>query len=211
MARVLLVDPHPPARAGMRAVLTARGFEIEECSTIGTALRQARGLRPDICLVDAELLGGVHGTATAIEELEKESRIVVLAQSATAEEVLVALDAGAAGYLLKDVNTARLANHLLDVVNGHVAISPALLTDLLGSTRAHGSELTDREQEVMALLTMGLTTKQVAHRLGLSATTVRRHISSAVRKLDARDRTAAIRRFQNVQATRRLELGSVLE
>lgn len=125
----------------MRAVLTARGFEVEECSTIGTALRQAQGQRPDICLVDAELLDSVNGATAALAELEKESRIVVLAQSATAEEVLAALDAGAAGYLLKDVNTARLANHLLDVINGHVAISPALVTDLLAQRLEVGSVL----------------------------------------------------------------------
>ncbi len=180
----------------MRAALEARGFEtVGECSTIGTALAQAGALRPDICLVDAELLGGVHASATAIGSFEAESRVVVLAQTATPEEVLVALDAGAAGYLLKDVNSGRLSDHLRDVFAGHVAISPVLVADVLGRDRARRPAvytLTAREQEVMSLLTMRLTTKQVAQRLGLSPTTVRRHVSSAVQKLGVRNRSAAI-------------------
>ena len=108
-----------------------------------------------------------------------------MAETAGADDVLDALEAGAAGFLLSDVTPERLAQHVSDVADGHLALSPALVRPLLQRLRNERDRLglTARERQVMRLLRTSMSTKQVAQRLGVSPVTVRRHASSVARKL----------------------------
>ena len=206
--RVLIADEHRPARVGALVALKMRGFDVvDECATAAAAIAKARARRPDVCIVDAGLPGGGLAAAGAIAALRPAPRVVVLGSSESVDEAVAALDAGASGYLLKNVSGDRLALAVADVAAGHVAVSPALVRDLVATVRAlravrQGVDplgLTSRERDVVALLATGLTTKQVAQRLGVSPTTVRRHVSSAVHKLGARDRRAVIAGLRTVQ------------
>jgi DNA-binding NarL/FixJ family response regulator len=129
---------------------------------------------------------------------------VLAAEAATPEDVLDALDAAAAGYLLKDVTAERLAQHVADAAEGHLAIAPALVRPLIQRVREpHHGTLTLREREVMDLLRMSLNTKQIAQRLGVSASTVRSHASAAVRKLGAASRSDVLEEGDSVQTSAR--------
>src|SRR4051794_3657428 len=175
---VVIADRHGAARAGAALALEEKGFAVvAECATAGAAIAEARARRPDVCLVDAGLGGDVVGALTA---LEPAPRVVLIAEGATVDDVLDALDAGAAGYLLKDVGPQALALSLADAARGRLALAPALaaefvqlVRELRERGRGAGADLTRREREVLALLGTGLTTKQVAQRLRLSPTTVR--------------------------------------
>src|SRR5215213_7620672 len=209
--RVLVAEGHRAARVGAVLALEAAGFDVvEDCATAAGATAKARERRPDVCLVDADLPGGLPAVA-AIAALRRAPRVIVLARSGTVDDVLAALDAGAAGYLLKSISGDRLAVAVGDVASGHIAISPPLLDDVVCVARAvrtarrdvDATGLTGRERDVLGLLAAGLTTKQAAQRLGLSATTVRRHVSSAAHKLGVHDRRAAIARLETVQRRER--------
>jgi DNA-binding NarL/FixJ family response regulator len=203
--RVLVADRHRAARVGERIALQAAEFDVvAECETAEAATAAARRHRPEVCLVDAGLTGGGLATTVAITSLSAATTVVMVAEAATPEDVLDALDAGAAGYLLKDVTAERLAQHVRDAAAGDLVISPPLLRPLLQRlrTREPGA-LTVREREVMRLLRMSLSTKQVAQRLGVAPSTVRRHASAAVRKLGATSRSDAIENGDGVHSGER--------
>jgi two-component system, NarL family, nitrate/nitrite response regulator NarL len=192
--RVLIADQHGPTRLGERMALEATGFDVvDESASAEAVVAAARRHRPHVCLLDAGLAGGGLSAAAAIAALAPASSVVIVADAGTPEDVLDALDVGAAGYLLKNVTAERLAQHVADAADGHLAISPSLVRPLVQRLpKPQRSSLTVREREVMRLLRMNLSTKQVAQRLRLSPGTVRRHASSAVRKLGAAGRSDAI-------------------
>ena len=208
--RVVVAMRHRAARVGAVLALEAQGLAVEEAATAGAAVAHARERRPDVCVVDAALPGGPAAVA-ALAALPRAPRVVVVADHATVEDVIDALDAGASGYLLKDVAASRLAVAVADVARGELAIAPALVAELVEIVRAlrptrgdtHGSALTRREQQVLCLLRTGLTTKQVAQRLAVSPTTVRRHVSAAARKAGVTGRRAAIAGLESVQGRER--------
>ena len=203
--RVLVADRHAPTRVGERMALEAGGFDVvADCGTGEAAIAAARRHRPDVCLVDAGLAGGGLRTAVAIASVAAAPKVVIVAEAATPEEVLDALDAGAVGYLLKEVAAERLVQHVADAAAGNVVLSPQLLRPLIQRLRTPGpGALTLREREVMRLLRMSLSTKQVAQRLGVAPSTVRRHASAAVRKLGAASRGDALRNGDSVQRSER--------
>src|SRR5215218_495901 len=126
--RVLVAERHRAARVGAVLALEAAGFDVvDDCATAAGAIAKARERRPDVCVVDAELAGGGLAAAAAIAALRPAPRVTVLAASGTVDEVLAALDAGAAGYLLKNISGDRLAVAVGDLAAGHIAISPSLL------------------------------------------------------------------------------------
>ena len=207
--RVLIAAGHRAARVGAARALVGAGFDVVgECPTVADAVAAARQRRPDVCLVDTRMAGGGTTVATALVALEPAPRVVVLGTGSTADDALAAFDAGASGYLLEDVTGDRLALAVDDVAAGHVVVATDLVAPLLDVVRAvrgdaGPSGLTDRERQVLGLLALGMPTKQVAQRLGLSPTTVRRHASTAARKLGARDRRAAIAGLDRVQGCER--------
>jgi DNA-binding NarL/FixJ family response regulator len=203
---VLVADDHAPTRAGVRDALGDDGFTVvAEAAGADAAVELALRERPDVCLLDVHMPGGGIAAAARITENLPESAVVMLTVSRDDEDLFAALRAGAAGYLLKDMDPARLAPALRGVVAGEAAVPRTLVARVveefrsserrpsLPLVRSRGARLTAREWEVLELLRERLTTGEIAHRLGLSAVTVRRHVSSILAKLRVPDRRAMAR------------------
>jgi len=203
---VLVADDHAPTRAGVRDALGDDGFTVvAEAAGADAAVELALRERPDVCLLDVHMPGGGIAAAARITENLPESAVVMLTVSREDEDLFAALRAGAAGYLLKDMDPARLAPALRGVVAGEAAVPRTLVARVveefrsserrpsLPLVRSRGARLTAREWEVLELLRERLTTGEIAHRLGLSAVTVRRHVSSILAKLRVPDRRAMAR------------------
>jgi len=210
---VLVADDHAPTRAGVRDALGDDGFTVvAEAAGADAAVELALRERPDVCLLDVHMPGGGIAAAARITENLPESAVVMLTVSRDDEDLFAALRAGAAGYLLKDMDPARLAPALRGVVAGEAAVPRTLVARVveefrsserrpsLPLVRRRGARFTPRESEVIELLRERLTTAEIAHRLGLSAVTVRRHISSILAKLQVPDRRAMHRLLEGDRA-----------
>jgi DNA-binding NarL/FixJ family response regulator len=202
----VLADDHAPARLGVRLALEDGGFHVvAEAVDARSAVEAALEHRPDLCLLDVYMPGRGIAAAAELAEALPEMPIVMLTVSDTSEDLFEALRAGACGYLLKDTDPQRLPYALAAVLDGEAPLPRVLTARLITEFRRHGSErrtpdadgglvtLSERESEVLELLRTELTTKQIAHRLGISPVTVRRHISELLRKLRVSDRDAALR------------------
>jgi len=208
--RVVIADAHEPARAGVRRALARPGFEIAaEAMDAHGCIESAERLRPDVCLVEVRLPGGGVRAARALATKLPETAVVMFTASDSEEDFFDAMRAGAAGYLLKGTDPERLPHALRGVVAGETAIPRKLLPRLLEQFRGqsgrrasvHGSRgplLTAREWEVLELVRDGLSTREIGARMFISDVTVRRHVSSAVRKLQVPDRAAAVRLLEAV-------------
>jgi DNA-binding NarL/FixJ family response regulator len=138
-----------------------------------------------------------------------ETKIVMLTVSRDDTDLFAALRAGASGYLLKDIDPARLADALESVLNGESALPGSLVARLVSEFRdrsprrrtivseADGTQLTSREWQVLELMRQGLTTAQIARRLVVSPATVRSHVASMLKKLRVPDRESALRLFDS--------------
>ena len=203
--RVVLADDHPPTRAGVRLALESGGFEVCAESPDGPgAVDAALAERPDICLLDINMPGSGIDAAAEISRLLPDTAVVMLTVSRDDADLFDALRAGARGYLLKDTDPDRLPDALRGVLHGEAALPRALTARLIEEFRHRSRrrlrirsrpdvELTDREWEVLEALHEGMNTGAIAERLGISAVTVRRHVSETLRKLGAPDRAAAVR------------------
>jgi DNA-binding NarL/FixJ family response regulator len=195
VVRVLLADDHLLARMGVRRALEAGGLEVvAEAEDADSAVRAAAEHGPDICVLDVTMPGDGIEAARRIRALGSGTAIVMLTASARPEDLFRAVEAGAVGYLLKDTDPARLPSALRGVLMGEAAIPRPLVASLVEELRRRASsdepELSAREQEVLAALREGASTKEIALRLGLSAVTVRRHVSRLMAKLGVEDRAA---------------------
>jgi two-component system response regulator DevR len=195
--RVLVAHRHEATRVGLRLMLEAEGFEVcAECANATETLARASEERFDACLIDVGLPGGGAATAAALAQRADAPKAVMLAASPEPADLFEALGAGARGYLLHDVEGEDLAHALRAVAAGFAVVGAGLTTELVEDVRATrrlaARQLSGREREVLALLGEGLTTRRVAVRLGIAPPTVRRHVSSALRKLGVADRRAAV-------------------
>ena len=205
LIRVIVADDHPPTRAGVRIALEANGFEV--CAEVGnaaSAIEAARRELPDVCLLDIHMPGdGIHAAEEISRELP-ETAVVMLTVSRTDSDLFDALRAGASGYLLKDIDPARLPLALHGVLEGEAALPRQLVALLIEEFRERkrrrriplrgrrSAELTDREWEVLELMRQGCSTEEIAARLFISPVTVRTHVSAILRKLQVPTREAAI-------------------
>jgi DNA-binding NarL/FixJ family response regulator len=203
--RAVLADGHALTRLGMRRALERVGVAVVgEATDADGAIAAVRRERPDICLLDVQIAGGGVVAATAIAATAPTTRIVVLCATGTEEEVIGALRAGASGCLVKDVHPAALGRAVRATLNGEVSLPRVVTARVLEELRSRWGErrartasgewvtLSGRESEVLELLQHRLTTRQIADRLGISAVTVRRHVSETVRRLGVSDRDAAL-------------------
>ena len=202
--RVLIADEQAATRAGIRAVLEDEGFTIcSEATNAQGAVESAVRERPHIALLDVDIPGSGIAAAEQIAARVPETAVVMLTASTVDADLFDSLRAGAAGYLLKGTDPARLSHALRGVLAGEAAIPRTLVTRIIAEFGERtqrrlelawrGIELTPREWEVLELLREGLTTGRMAERLFVSPVTVRRHVSTLLRKLEAPDREAAVR------------------
>ena len=159
---------------------------------------------PDVCLVEVNVPGGGIEAVAAIRARLAETQVVMLCASSSDDDVFDALQAGASGYLLKGMNPARLGPTLVGVLRGEAALPRELTARLIREFRARArrgetglvrrgkNELTSREWDVLDCLCDGLSSRQIADRLFISQTTVRRHVGSILVKLEVPNRQAAV-------------------
>jgi len=201
----LVADDHLPTRTGVKLALERGGFEVcADAADADGAISAAREQRPDVCLLDINMPGDGIKAAEAIARELPETAVVMLTVSRSDADLFDALRAGASGYLLKDIDPARLPLALHGVLEGEAALPRRLVALLIEEFRERrrrrrvplvgrrSVELTDREWEVLELMRGGLSTEEIAARLFISAVTVRTHVSAILRKLHVTTRDAAV-------------------
>ncbi|MFC4589239.1 response regulator [Sphaerisporangium corydalis] len=196
MIRVLIVDDHPVVREGLRGMLEADpGIEVAgEAGSGGEAVVRALELDPDVILMDLRMPGGDGvGAIARIVAQGGRSRMIVLTTYETDQDIVRAVEAGAAGYLLKDTSRAELVAAVFGAARGETVLSPSVATRLVTRMRAPVAEsLSKRETEVLALVARGLTNAEVGRALFISEATVKTHLLRVFGKLGVSDRTAAV-------------------
>jgi NarL family two-component system response regulator LiaR len=196
--RVLLVDDHTVVRTGLRFfVLAFEDLElVGEAASGEQALRLCDQLQPEVVLMDL-VMPGMDGISTtqAIRQRHPEIQVIALTSFAEQELVQRALEAGATGYLLKDVSANELAEAIRATRVGRPTLAPQATQALIqAATHAHepGFDLTPREKEVLALMVEGLSNPQIADRLVIGLSTVKFHVSGIFSKLGVTSRAEAI-------------------
>jgi NarL family two-component system response regulator LiaR len=196
---VLIVDDHPVVRQGLRTFLSTQDdLEIVgEAADGEEAVARIKDSVPDVVLMDLVLPGidGIEATRQA-REVSPSTKVIVLTSFADDEKVFPAIKAGAAGYLLKDVEPPQLAEAIRSVQRGEALLHPTVAAKLMqevsaGERRAPGGDLTDRELEVLRLIARGMSNREIAGELTVSEKTVKTHVSNILAKLHLADRTQA--------------------
>ena len=196
MIRVLVVDDHAVVRDGLRALLS----NADDIEVVGTAADGAGAIGfvasspVDVVLMDLSMPGvdGVEATRRLVRD-DPGARVVILTTFADQSKILDALNAGAAGYLLKDATPDEIVNAVRSVVAGGAPLDPKAARVLLDSRNAAtpARELSAREREVLELVATGLANKQIARQLGISDRTVKAHLTRIFQQLGVTDRTQA--------------------
>jgi NarL family two-component system response regulator LiaR len=196
--RVMIVDDHLMVRDGIRTFLSVYDDleVVAEAENGEQALALCTQLQPDVILMDI-LMPGMDGPSTTQQICEKFHDIMVIALTSFVEDEMVqsALQAGAIGYLLKDVQPDRLAQAIREANQGRGIIDTAAAQALISASQAEQMpefELTPREREILGLMVSGKTNKQIAESLTLSLGTVRFHISNILSKMGVSNRTEAV-------------------
>ena len=191
--RVLIADDHPVIREGLAALVNRRRdmTVVAEVSNGREAVAQFLLHRPDVGLMDLRMpeMGGAEAIA-AIREQAPSARLIVLTTYDDDEHIQSSFRAGARAYLLKDTPREQLLECIRAVHEGRTLIPPNIAAKLADHMSA--SELTPRETEVLRLVADGKPNKGIATALFISEGTVKTHINSLLRKLDAADRTQAV-------------------
>jgi two-component system, NarL family, response regulator LiaR len=195
---VLIADDHPVVRQGLRTFLDLQ----EDLEVVGeaedgeAAVVAVRDLVPDVVVMDVVMpkLDGIE----AVRRIRDESpatRVLILTSFLDDEKVVPAVKAGAAGYLLKDIEPAELANAIRTVNGGeallHPTVAAKVMQEVAERDRSPAAELTERELDVLRLLARGLANKAIALELHVSEKTVKTHVSNILAKLHLADRTQA--------------------
>ncbi|MDT9724883.1 DNA-binding response regulator [Xylanibacillus composti] len=198
--KVLLVDDHLVVLHGLRYFLqTQPDIEIVGQALNGKeALEKIDALQPDVILMDLNMpeMDGIEATRK-IASRYPEIKVIILTSFSDRNSVLPALQAGAAGYQLKDVKPEILADTILGAVDGNRMLHPEVTDRLVQLVANRGTEsdmslLTPKEREVLELMTTGLSNKEIAGRLIISEKTVKTHITRIFGKLGVQDRTQAV-------------------
>lgn len=198
MIRVLVADDHPIVRSGIVGLLDAAD-DIEvvgEAATGREAVDRARALRPDLVLMDLRMpeLDGTEATAAIVEELPG-TRILILTTYESDDHILGAIEAGAAGYLLKAAPSEEIVAGVRAVIGGETVLAPSIAATLVKRMRRTENttsvSLSPRELDVLRLVAAGRSNPQIARELFIGEATVKTHLLHAYEKLGVSDRTQA--------------------
>jgi len=200
--RVLLIDDHALFRVGLLELLERRGIEvIDAVGDSDVGLRLTRDCAPDVVLLDLRMPG--PGGIEILRRIRSEGldrRVAMLTTSTEEPDLIASLQAGANGYLLKDMEPDELVAALSDIVAGKTVVAPELTGILARAVRQEPesapkrpapSELTPREQEILCHLAAGQSNKAIARELGISDGTVKLHVKAILRKLAVHSRVEA--------------------
>ncbi len=197
--RVLIADDHPLVRQGLRSYLsTVDGIEIVgEAADGEQAVALAAELSPDVVLMDMAMpnVDGIEATRRIAEAMPS-TKVIALTSFATDDKVFPAIRAGAAGYLLKEAEPSEVAEAIIKVHHGepilHPSVAERLMREVAASTpKAHRTDLTSRELEVLRLIATGRSNREIARELSVAEKTVKSHVSNVLAKLGVADRTQA--------------------
>jgi DNA-binding NarL/FixJ family response regulator len=207
MIRVVIADDHAVVRAGLAQLLAT----FPDVELVGTAAHGEEAVllcadrAPDVVLMDLEMpvLDGIEATRR-IRVAHPGVAVVVLTSFSDRERILKALDAGAAGYLLKDAEPDELERAIEAAARGEAPLDPKAARALLSARRspAPAEALSQREREVLAMVAEGLPNKLIAQRLAISEKTVKAHLTSVYRQIGVTDRTQAALWAQRHEVTR---------
>ena len=201
---IVLIEDEPVTRTALRQLLEGGGFEVRaEAGDAETAIEVSVRERPRLCLVDLYMPGGGIRVVREVSRRLPEALVVVLTASEDRDDLVDAIRAGAAGYLVKSMDPDRIAPALHGVLAGEAAIPRFLVAELVRDLQTLGrkrviagrnsrADLTCREWEILGLMCDGLSGPSIAERLYISPVTVRRHSAEVVRKLGVRDRQEAV-------------------
>jgi DNA-binding NarL/FixJ family response regulator len=203
VVRVMVVDDHPMWRDGVARDLAEDGYEVVACLGEGAAaVRVAAATRPDVVVLDLQLpdLPGVD-VIRGLRNAHPPARILMLSASGEQQDVLEAVKAGAAGYLLKSAGRAEFLDAVRRTAEGDAVFTPGLAGLVLGEYRrlaaapasADAPQLTSRETEILRLVAKGLSYKEIAERLVLSHRTVQNHVQNTLGKLQLHNRVQLVR------------------
>ncbi len=191
--RILIADDHPLFRDGLAALLQQQ----PSIAVVGSAgdgqetVELFQALQPDVVLVDLRMPpdDGV-AVVEALRAVSPTARVIVLSAFDADDDVLRAIQAGAAGYLLKMASPTELADAIAQVHRGQTALPPRVATKL--ASHVGRPRLTDRQDEVLQLIARGMTNQEIGQHLNIVEGTVKAHVKSILEKLGARDRTQAL-------------------
>ncbi len=205
--RVLIVDDHALFRAGLKELLSRQGLEVVgEASNGEEALALADSLMPDVVLMDLQMpvMAGLEATRLLKARLPA-LPVVILTASEDDSDLFEAIKSGAQGYLMKGMDPTTVVNMVQAAARGEPALTPQLAAKIMAefaksqkippaeaSSREPGEPLTMRERDVLALLTAGLTNKEIAQRLSLSENTVKFHLKNILQKLHLQNRSQVV-------------------
>lgn len=193
---VLLVDDHPVVRSGLRAVLDATESidVVGEVATGEEALTLTGLLNPDVVLCDLRLGEGIDGIETTrqLRQLDSPPAVLILTTFDRDAEILGAIEAGAAGYLLKDVDPAVIVDGIVRAAVGEVVLGTQIASRVLKGMRSPLPRLTQREVDVLRLLATGAANKEIAKSLFVTEATVKSHLAHIFTKLGVDSRSRAV-------------------
>lgn len=198
--RLLIVDDHELARAGLKSAFIRGGMDVVAAAKDGVeALDMIAKHKPDLVVLDIRLGDGMDGLGVAreVSKLPEAPKVMMLTLHDDPDYVRAALDAGATGYVLKDASLDELCDAARQVMAGGTAIPAALLSSLLARPERRNDDelaldrLTPRERAVLDLVAEGMTNKAIARELSISPATVKAHVERLIAKLGVADRTQA--------------------
>jgi DNA-binding NarL/FixJ family response regulator len=196
MITVLLVDDHPVVRTGVRGMLDGEPdiAVVGEAASGAEAVTAVRALAPTVVLMDLRMPDGDGVSATErILATAPATRVVVLTTYETDTDILRAVEAGAAGYLLKDAARADLLHAVRTAARGETVLAPSVANRLLRHVRRPAAEAPSaREVDVLRLVARGLSNVEIGRALHIGEATVKTHLLRAFAKLGVSDRTAAV-------------------
>ncbi|MDF0529946.1 response regulator transcription factor [Tsukamurella sp. 8F] len=197
MITVLLVDDHPMVREGLRGMIEVEPdlAAVGEAGSGEEAVAQAESLEPDVVLMDLRMPGALDGVGAIARILagRRRPRIIVVTTYDRDADILRAVEAGAAGYLLKDATRTELIDAVRAAARGETILSPAIARHVVGRIgRSARPRLSDREVEVLRLVAQGCSNPEIGRRLYISHATVKTHLLRIFAKLEVTDRTAAV-------------------